>query len=82
MQAYLHFKAGPQGPFQTVAVPMRETARPWKGRTQSGYGNALPTSKQVQWAGRWRRVRVACFSNSGTAYIGKPGAWIATVVEA
>jgi hypothetical protein len=29
--------------------------------------------------GRWRRVYVANYGNAGTAYVGKPGAWIATV---
>lgn len=82
MFAYLHFKAGDAGPFQTVKVPMRETATPWKGRTVSGYGAALPSHRMVLWAGRWRRVKVAQYGNAGSAYIGKPGAWLATVQEA
>lgn len=76
---YLQFKAGPAGPFQTIKVPVRRSERPWKGRTQSGYGAAIPTEIEVKWEGRWRRVKMAQWGNAGTAYIGKPGAWIATV---
>ena len=80
MQAYLQFKASPSGPFQTVAVPCKLTdSVPWKGRTHSGYGAALPTRYMVLWAGRWHRVKVASYGNAGSSYIGKPGAWIATV---
>jgi len=79
MNAYLQFSAGPNGPFQTVAVECRETEAPRSGRTVSGYGRKLPTSYQVKWEGRWRRVYVAQFGNAGSAYIGKPGAWVATV---
>jgi hypothetical protein len=82
-EAFLQFGGAalgtPAGPFQTVAVLLRETEAPRSGSTATGYGSALPTPYLVQWQGRWRRVRVACFSNSGTAYIGKPGAWLATV---
>jgi hypothetical protein len=48
-------------------------------QTASGYGSKLATQYMVQWSGRWRRVYVACYSNAGTAYIGKPGDWLATV---
>lgn len=81
MFAYLHFGAGNE-PRQTVKVPMRKTPQPWKGRTQSGYGAAIPSHTMVQWAGRWRRVYVAIYGNSGSCYIGKPGSWLATVSEA
>ena len=77
-QYYLHFGMGEE-PRQTVPVEHKETAPPRKGATQSGYGAALPTRHMVKWAGRWRRVKVACYGNSGSSYIGKPGAWIATV---
>lgn len=79
MQAYLQFKAGPSGPFQTIEVPSRRTERPRKGQTVTGYGAAIPTDIEVKWGGRWRRVKVAQYGNAGSAYIGKPGAWIATV---
>lgn len=78
-QYYLQFKAGPNGPFQTVPVEHKLTIEPWKGRTQTGYGAAMPTVHMVKWAGRWRRVYVANWGNSGSCYIGKPGNWIATV---
>lgn len=78
MRAYLHFGKAP-GPFQTIEVPAKETERPWKGRTASGYGAQLPTPYLVQWAGKWRRVYAACWSNAASHYIGKPGAWLATV---
>jgi len=57
----------------------RETSLPRSGLTGSGYGNRLPTRYMVQFAGRWRRVYAACFGNSATLYIGKPGEWLATV---
>ena len=39
--------------------------------TASGYGKRIPTCTMVRYRGKWRRVYVYCFSNSGTAYIGK-----------
>lgn len=77
-QYYLHFGFGNE-PRLTVAVEHKETATPRYGRTQDGYGRAIPTDLMVKWEGRWRRVKVAIFGNSGSAYIGKPGAWLATV---
>lgn len=41
--------------------------------TATGYGKRIPTTTMVLFNGRWRRVYVCCYSNSGTAYIGK---WI------
>lgn len=79
MIAYLQFKAGPAGPFQTIEVPARHSPRPRKGRTVSGYGRAIPTDLEVLWSGRWHRVKVAQWGNAGAAYIGAPGKWIATV---
>lgn len=40
-------------------------------RSVSGYGSKLPTQYMVKHASDnvWRRVYVACFSNSGSAYI-------------
>lgn len=46
---YIHFKAGPHGPFQTVRVTVkREEPRNW--RPSSG-----PSVFKVQWRG-WRRI--------------------------
>lgn len=73
----LHFGTGAE-PRQTVEVEARQTEAP-RNPYATGYGARIPSRWQVKWAGRWRRVYVACFSNSGTAYIGKPGAWLATV---
>ena len=37
--------------------------------TASGYGRRLTTPRMVYLEGRWRRVYVCCYSNSGTAYV-------------
>lgn len=78
-EAYLHFGKGNE-PRQTVRVPFRVTEQPAKGRYNlTGYGPQIPTRYMIQWEGRWRRVYVANYGNAGTAYIGKPGNWLATV---
>lgn len=69
------------GPFQTIRVEMRETDAPRSGATVSGYGAALPTRYMVKWAGRWRRVRAACYGNAATLYIGRPRQWLAIVSD-
>lgn len=82
MFAYLHFGTGDE-PRQTIKVPAKESPMWFHERglsyTASGYGAKIPSALMVQFEGRWRRVYVACYGNSGTAYIGKPGAWVATV---
>jgi len=78
LQGYLHFGTGSE-PRQTVSVPVREADAPRSGQTVYGYGSKMPTPYMVKWEGRWRRVYVARYGNAGTAYIGKPGAWLATV---
>jgi hypothetical protein len=82
-KAYLQFGGAalgtPNGPFQTVEVELRETETPRSGQTLTGYGAKLPSPYMVRHEGRWRRVYVANWGNAGTAYIGKPGAWEATV---
>lgn len=82
MKAYLQFgKAGE--PMQTVSVPVKKSILPWQEQglqqTASGYGRKLTTPYMVHWEGRWRRVYCCQISNAGTFYIGKPGAWVATV---
>lgn len=83
MEAFLQFGGAacgqPNGPFQTVRVPVKETDAPRSGRTQTGYGAKLPTPYMVQYNGKWRRVYAACYGNATSLYIGKPGAWLATV---
>lgn len=56
--AYLHFKAGPAGPFQTVSVPHKAT----EGAPRGG------APFMVLWAGKWRRVRIG---GQGALYIGR-----------
>lgn len=83
MKAYLQFGGAacgsPNGPFLTTETEAKEAPAPRSGQTASGYGAAIPAPYMVRHAGRWRRVYVARYGNAGTAYIGKPGAWLATV---
>lgn len=58
-------------------VPAR--VAPIASRNVTGYGRAIPSPNLVKWRGRWRRVYICRFGNAGTAYIGKPGNWLATV---
>lgn len=37
--------------------------------TASGYGSKIPTSRQVYYEGRWRRVYARCYSNCATLFI-------------
>jgi hypothetical protein len=77
------FTGNPNGPFQTVSVPMRRKYLRWQelglSQTASGYGRKLTSSMQVFWENRWRRVYVCQFSNAGTAYIVRNGKPFATV---
>ena len=70
--ATAHFGTAP-GPFQALTVPMRERPLWWhtagKTFTASGYGRRIPCSRQVKINGRWRRVYICCYGNSGTAYV-------------
>jgi hypothetical protein len=52
----------------------RQTKEPTYGRNADGYGGKLPTRHMIRYAGRWRRVYVMCYSNSGTAYVVVNGA--------
>lgn len=89
MHAYLQFKAerpdGTADSFLTARVEAKESPL-WHHTaglqyTASGYGRKIPTPYMVKWAGRWRRVYCAQFANAGSLYIGKPGAWLATVED-
>lgn len=40
-------------------------------QTVSGYGKRLSTPYRVQYKGKWRRVYMCVYSNTGAAYIGK-----------
>lgn len=37
--------------------------------TATGYGSKIPTPYKILFAGRWRRVYTACFSNVSTNYV-------------
>jgi len=45
-------------------------------QTASGYGGKLASSKMVKLGNRWRRIYVACYGNSGTAYVTKGKDWL------
>lgn len=47
----------------------RVTDTPRSGQTTTGYGSAIPTRHMINYLGRWRRVYVMQYSNSGTPYI-------------
>lgn len=66
---------------QHFSADLIETPLPKTGQTATGYGAKIPSPYKVKLKGngRWYRVYIACFGNASTAYIGKPGAWIATV---
>lgn len=65
-----------RGPFyldETSIEARRVTSVPVSGQTRSGYGGRLPTAWQLRIGGRWYRVRVMCWSNSGSAYVERAG---------
>lgn len=68
---------------ETLTVDCKRSLLWWQERglteTATGYGNRLTSQYVVRLNNRWRRVYICCYSNSGTAYIGKPGAWEYTV---
>lgn len=79
MKAYLHTKnIRPDGtsdchltrevPVKTEPMPHHKAGLSW---TATGYGARIPTVYMIQVDGRWRRVYSICYSNNGTAYIGK-----------
>jgi hypothetical protein len=45
-----------------------ETVAP-VNRSISGYGSKIPTRWKIKYAGRWYRVYVMQYGNSGSAYI-------------
>lgn len=59
-------------------LPAKVTIEP-RHYSATGYGAKIPTRYMVRFGPRWRRVYMAQFGNAGTAYIGKPGAWLAVV---
>lgn len=83
MKAYLHFGGAGTvdtfGPRLTIETMAKDTGAPRSGQTVTGYGARIPSPYMVKHNGKWRRVYIACYGNAGSAYIGKPGAWLATV---
>jgi hypothetical protein len=55
------------------SCPTRQVFLSWQKQglqyTSSGYGSKIPSSKQIFYANRWRRVYVTCFSNSGSTWV-------------
>ena len=86
-KAYLQFGGAacglPNEPFQTIETECRIDLLPWQKAgftyTATGYSRRIPSRYKVKHNGRWRRVYICHFSNAGTAYLGKPGAWLCTV---
>lgn len=65
-------------PLKRLTAEMVQDAKimeaPRSGRTQSGYGQRLPTQYMVRIAGRWHRVYMVLISNAGSAYVRIAGA--------
>jgi hypothetical protein len=58
---------------EALVLGRKLTATPSSGQTRQGYGGRLPTGWMLNIGGRWHRVRVMCWSNSGTAYVERGG---------
>ena len=58
------------GPYRTVmadGLSIDAECRP--NPYVMGYGAKIPTSYKVLYRGRWRRVYVMCYGNSGSEYV-------------
>ena len=81
MKAYLNFKVkrsdGTFDSYLSISVDCIRKPLDHHKRglmfTASGYGSRIPTEYMVKHNGKWKRVYLRCYSNSGTAYIGKWG---------
>lgn len=40
-----------------------------RNRSATGYGSKLPTSYEIKYEGRWRRVYTMIYSNAGVTYV-------------
>lgn len=60
--------------YLSVEVEVRVAELEWQKQgllySATGYGARIPTRYMVKYMGRWRRVYLCQYSNSGTAYIG------------
>lgn len=55
---------------ENTIIASKITELPLKGRTVSGYGKNLPTTRMIQLANkRWYRIKAICFSNCASFYI-------------
>jgi hypothetical protein len=55
---------------ENMIIGAKITTLPQKGRTVSGYGSALPTTRMIQLDNkRWYRVKAICYSNAASFYI-------------
>lgn len=52
-----------------ITAVRSSTTAPRYGHTVSGYGGKIPTRHEVHYLGRWRRVYVMLYGNSGSAFI-------------
>lgn len=62
-------------------VPVERSPAPRSGRTQCGYGVAIPMDYMVTIAGRKHRVYCCIFSNLGTIYVKVKGQKIVVDIE-
>jgi hypothetical protein len=85
MDLFLHgYSVNLQGTMSALwvkAVEHKTTEQPRSGRTQSGYGVAIPTGYMIKFNDKWRRVYCCIFSNSGTLYIKAPKGEVIIVRE-
>jgi hypothetical protein len=60
-----------------------ESEAPRYGVSASGYGGKIPTRYMLKYAGKWRRVYMAQYGNSGSPYIVVAGAdhWTDTATD-
>lgn len=57
----------------TLVSMVKAEAAPRSGQTLSGYGGAIPSRFMVKYDGRWHRVYMMVYGNSGSPYIKKNG---------
>lgn len=78
MRIELELAGNPRGVY--VTCEGKQTDLPLYGRLGT-YGSKIPTPYKVKFRNRWRRVYCARYGNAGSLYIGKPGAWLATIFD-
>lgn len=58
---------------RNLVTRVKVEAAPRSGQTVSGYGGAIPTRFMVRYDGRWHRVYMMQYGNSGSPYIKSGG---------